>query len=498
MDGKPVRAALVFGTVLVLCGALLSGASGDGPPATEQASSFLGLAVGGTTAVEGAPGTYERVLLKPPPDAGEMPLTGAWEISADLAIRLGALDKKDERWQAIRRNLALKPEDLIVWGEVVDAVFVQIGKLKDEEARQRSFGFRVAFPGKDTPEPEADVALTFSRDAESNRKQGIPDAESELQKEIAKAMTGIEGFVEVAGGGLPPSEVLPALEIRLLDGTDRKIIATGSPDPDHQGYFKFLDLPLVDPVLGSDYYLQVAKKKGESAFGLSDTEQPYYAPVVYGKRTRVVLPVVPIPPPAEVQSMGKSVSPWFGVDAAGVQTMVEVFTERYALLGAILEQLPDNPGLHLGVVAVRGSGAQPIYAVRKLLKQPERDRRAQFVPRGEFRMRVECLTPSTPKAAAGLHYLRVVWAGHAQAADLKLQSRPITQTPWGISVGVVPSVDPALYSLGASYKLMPTLELLAGVGLRQDNPTSLVYGITVDVDRILGGLLGGAKGKGEQ
>jgi hypothetical protein len=165
------------------------------------------------------------------------------------------------------------------------------------------------------------------------------------------------------------------------------------------------------------------------------------------------------------------------------------------VLQALLKRLTENPGLHVGVVAVRGAGLQLMYSARHYLKPPVQDRGPKFVSEGS--MRLECLTSSSPEGAPRFHYLTIVLLGHATKADLDLGSRRVTQTPWGITVGMVTSVNPNLYAVGASYKLRSSLELFAGVGVRKDNPTSFVYGLSIDVKQILDAVFGAVKGGGE-
>ena len=69
-------------------------------------------------------------------------------------------------------------------------------------------------------------------------------------------------------------------------------------------------------------------------------------------------------------------------------------------------------------------------------------------------------------------------------ADLKVESRGYRISPWALSVGIVPGVDPTLYSLGTSYKLTPALELITGVGLQENHSQSFVWGATLDLGHL--------------
>lgn len=96
------------------------------------------------------------------------------------------------------------------------------------------------------------------------------------------------------------------------------------------------------------------------------------------------------------------------------------------------------------------------------------------------------------------HYVKIIWSSRADPTQLDLQARPIMESPWGFGAGVVPSVSPALYAVGASYKLFHVCEVFAGAGIRKDHPTSFVYGVTLDVENILGALFGKATTQREQ
>ena len=121
------------------------------------------------------------------------------------------------------------------------------------------------------------------------------------------------------------------------------------------------------------------------------------------------------------------------------------------------------------------------------------DRSPQFVAKGAIRM--EVMTVPSDSGGASAHYIKVTWRARASAAQLSLASRPVSRFPLGLGVGVVPTLSPALYSAGLSYKILGGLEIYAGVGLRgagdgteEVTRTSFVYGLTVDVETVLKGL----------
>jgi len=485
---------------LVLIGAAALSAADSSP--TSPRPQFLSLNVGGTTAVSGEAGSYERVLLMPPDESG-LSLESAWEISAEVAIKLGRL-AGEPRWRAIRRNLGLGRQSLIMWTEVDDVLLDTIAKLPlAGEAAPAAFGLRVAFPGPETTDAKPDVALTLDREVRPAKGERAgrekpptagPPTESDLRSGIATTMTGVEGFVTMAPGSEAAlADVLEAIEIRLTgEGGDTRVTS-----PDAHGYFCFPHLP-VDPDFGSDYDLHVASKpepagseeSGEGGVGVTPLDLPE-VPVKAGARTRVVLTVAQLEPTVPKGISIQGVRAAFGVEGAALSSMITSFVGQNYLLGAVLQRLPENPGLHLGAVGVRGAGLQPLWSTRYYLQPPKLDRRPQFVSRGT--MRLECWTAAATAELPERRYLKVVWLARATEADLDLRSRRVTQTPWGISVGVVPSVSPALYSVGASYKLKSSLELIAGVGIQQNNPTSLLYGVAIDVDRILDAVVGTVK-----
>jgi len=228
---------------------------------------------------------------------------------------------------------------------------------------------------------------------------------------------------------------------------------------------------------GGDYHLEVWLD-GEEILS-----KPEYVPVNKGARTFVVLRWQPLEKglPDTVVTIRESIG-------------------QFSLLESVLERMTPNPGWHVGVVSVRGSGPQTLFSTRYLVKPPVRDRSPQLVSAGT--MRLECLTPETSEDPGsfgypkGVHYLRIVLLGHATEADLDLASRPTIETPWGVGIGVVPSADPTLYTIGPSYKLTRGVELVAGVAIQQDHSTSFVYGVTVDLDDVLDAIFGRAGREG--
>jgi hypothetical protein len=170
--------------------------------------------------------------------------------------------------------------------------------------------------------------------------------------------------------------------------------------------------------------------------------------------------------------------------------MIQGFTKSLPFLDAVLQGLPPNPGLHIGAVYVTGSGAQWLFSLRYFLRAAVVDRRPHFVknPHGTFRL--QCLTPLSPYAGSGQHYLKIVWSAHAEQSELALSSRHVSQFPVGLSVGVVPALKPMLYSFGVSYKLHPMVELVAAAGIRKGRGTVFVSGFTIDLQNVLSALVG--------
>ncbi len=102
-----IKTMSVVGATLVLLASLPFMASAQGKSASGQDPKFVSLVVGETTRVAGSQDYFERVLLSPP-DLGKISMGNTWEISADVAIKLGRLSE-EERWRVIRRNLWLGP-----------------------------------------------------------------------------------------------------------------------------------------------------------------------------------------------------------------------------------------------------------------------------------------------------------------------------------------------------------------------------------------------------
>jgi len=462
--------------------------TGDSSAAAPVPTLFR-LSVGDTTPIAGDENGFERVLLMPP--AEESTSAGnVWEITADTAIRLARLPSED-RWRAIRRNLGLAPgegDDLILWTEVADAVLDAIAALPfEQEPGGQAFGLRVAFPGTDTSDPPADVALVFPRTKGDEARGKESDPESALRDGIADALTGVEGFVGYADDGDPPSaKELARIEVRLLDA-DKRVVAVSAV---RQGYFCFPHLP-VDPDFGDDYYV-AASAKGDTALdlgsGTTDEAKEIYVPVMRGIRSRVRLTIPRPAKPFQIMgTKGLDTEEW-SIDGGPAALLLQEFVAESSLLGVITQRLPTNPGLHLGVVQPPDGGPTTLWSSRFVVKPPTLDRRPEFVARGK--MRIQCHTAEAGGVSARRHYLQMTWLAHAAPADLKLASRGVSQTPWGIGIGVAPSADPTLYAVGASYKVVRTAEVLAGMGFQEGHSTSFVYGLTLDMDPILNGIFG--------
>jgi hypothetical protein len=482
--------------MLILLGPGLFAAAQAGPAATAgpdlpRGFQFLSLKPGPTANPE--TGLYERILFAPPD--GEFETGNGWEISLKSAIDLGKM-APDERWRAIRRNLGLSPEDgkdFLLWREVVDELFQMLGTLAHESGAATTppgYGLRVAFPNSD-PKDNPEVALTFD-----TSKDGF---EERLSERLAAALTGVEGFVSfVDEEGQPVSTErlrdFPGLKLRLLDGQGKEIAVRELRD---YPYYCFPGLPNV-PEWGSDYRV-VLSATGE---GSSDMEAQY-VPVRAGMRSRKDL-VVKLIRRDYRQQAEKSEEVEKGMRAINylaefVETNVPdiiggtIGFTGIPPLGLILNILPPNPGVHFGFVQTKDAGPQMFLSARFKFRADVPDRSPQFVAKGAIRMEVMTV-PSDPGRVSA-HYIKVTWLGRASTAQLSLDSRPVSRFPLGLGVGIVPSMSPALYSAGLSYKILGGLEIYAGVGLRgagdgteEVTRTSFVYGLTVDVETVLKGL----------
>ena len=456
-----------------------------------QRPKFVKRAVGETLLVDGTSDLYERVLLAPP-DLGDVSEGYTWEISVDTAIKLGRLSE-EERWRVIRRNLGLSQEankDLILWTEVINAFFDQIKGLPLENGAQSpAFGLRVAFPGtEDAATAEADVALTFNSDLTFD-KNTQKDFESRLDENVVAALTGVEVFVNVINedesAALPEeaANVLANLKLRLSDRNGKELV----PVHHGQGYFCFSPLT-VDPELGSDFKLQAGMaaefNSGEKEVhtGISEPEG-LYVPVRRGVRTRLNLAAVLRDKEFKSRGLGEALA-----SVSAVVSMITKYVGPNLLLPAIIQEFPENPGLHLGVIQVKDAGLQPFYSVRFFLKNPQLDRRPRFVSRGKIRL--QSLSRANSEGTAEPHYIKIVWSGQADPAQLDLQARPVVSFPLGITIGIAPHLDPALYAVGASYKLFNLIEIFAGAGIREEYPTAFVYGLTLDISNIISEITG--------
>jgi len=440
--------------VVVLCAVVAVGwASTSGGPEPILERKLLSRGAGETVLVDLDPPRYERALLElPKAEEGEMVLRKAWEINATVALKLSGLPR-DDRWRVIRRNLEMEPKDEVLWEEVADVIFEAIHQKASEGQGDRpALGLRVAFAGDD--EPEVALALNGA-------------TEKALKTEVLKAMTGVEGFVELAAeGGIGERQFLRGVFVSLLASDKKTVLDTATSDA--RGYFCFSGLE-VDEEFGRDYYLKYA------ASSESGEAEPVYVPVTWGGRTRVHLRAQP----TKAEGI-------FNIDLDAMEQLIFGFRADYPLLEQMLRGRPRNRGLHAGVAVTPDDGIGVLYAVRYPLRAPVPDRGPKLV--SEASMRLE---HSSPEGLPERRYLRIVLVGQATEADLDLQSRPLIQFPWGVSLGVMPSTDPALYCLAASYEWNPALELVAGFGIQDDEDTSFVYGVTFDLGRLFGGILAG-------
>lgn len=487
-----------------LAAAVQDDAAATVDPTRPRGFQFLSLQPGPTARPE--PGLYERVLFMPPD--GEFETGNGWEISLERAIELGTMSP-DERWRAIRRNLGLSPEDgkdFLFWREVVDELFQMLGTLAQGSgpaASASGYGLRVAFPNSD-PGDNPEVTLTFDR--------GKDGFEKRLGDRLAAALTGVEGLVSLVDEDGQPVTTdwlpgFPGLRVRLLDGQGKEVAVREIRD---YPYYCFPGLPGV-PEWGSDYRVVLSgpgegSPDGKAVFNDHElTMEAQYVPVRTGMRSRKDLVVKLISHEARLQAekfedFEKGIMGEIGGLAGLLETnvpgaisqAVDTLTGIYPL-GLILNILPPNPGVHFGFVQTKDAGPQMFLSARFKFRADVPDRSPQFVAKGAIRMQV--MTVPSDSGGASVHYIMVTWRARASAAQLSLASRPVSRFPLGLGVGVVPSLSPALYSAGLSYKILGGLEIYAGVGLRgagdgteEVTRTSFVYGLTVDVETVLKGL----------
>jgi len=502
---------------------LLAGLSFSMPAQEEQEEStankgkkFISVDVGKTgpaldSGRDPIPGQFQRVLLSPP-DLEKMKPGTLWEISPEAAIKLGNL-AEEERWRIIRRNLGLSQDankDLVLWPEVINAFFDQIKALPLENgAKGPAFGLRVAFPGND-PDPtkrdEPEVALTFNSDLTFDRDTK-KDFEARLKDRIKDALTGVEVFVNVAYDVKPEEEaeapgeaakILANLRLHLSDENGKLY----TPVHIGQGCYGFPALA-VDPKypdLGSGYrlWVEVAKEYSSEKYFVEtrfpeDEEQ--YVPVRRGVRTRRHLAVILKSKALEAEREAAEATTKFVTPFAAIEGVLRILTgttylsEARSLIGQsdvlteITRHLEENPGLHLGAILVKDEGLQPLYSVRFHLRAPEQDRQPRFVSRGMFRL--QCYSQANPEGTVVPKYIMIVWSGQADPSQLDLKSRPIKSFPLGMTIGLAPHLDPVLYAFGGSYKIFNIMELFAGAGVREGFPASFIYGLTLDLEKLL-------------
>lgn len=504
-----VRTILPF-AIMLLAGLALSAAAQEDPldqdaPAPAPAVRAVAIPVGKTVAVADDPTRFARVLFAPPDEARLAP-GRTWDIDMALAFRLGRMEPA-ERWRAIRRNLGLPPDDkraLVIWTEVVDALLSQIGTLPDQkEPGSPGFGLRVAFPGTDPEDKRrAEVALTF--------EAGKTGFEDRLNARVADAMTGVEGFVSLVRIDGVPVEgdwlaEYPGLTIRLKDGEGNEVAHAELKD---HPYYCFPSLP-ADKELGGDYRLELTAApdgNGEAKIIM----EPQYVPVRYGIRSRQDLTLMKVATRQreEISELADVTKALDLDDAfaglanlqgapASVVSLFQQLAATVPVVNIVAGILPANPGLHFGAVMTKDAGPQIFYSVRFKFRADLPDRAPRFVTRGTVRL--QALTAEDAALPVRPTYVKVVWLAQTDAARLSLDSRPVRTFPLGLGIGVVPSLSPALYSAGLSYKMFNVAEVYAGVGFRSDknvpedpeepfSKTSFVYGLTVDVEHVLGAI----------
>lgn len=472
MESRRVRMARMGAAVALMAyGSVLLAQSPNRPTAAEAPLKVLRVSTGDTVASKDEQGVYTRVLLTAP-DEATMASGTPRDLSVDEAIRLGRLPK-DERWRELRRTLGLGPDDLLVWSEMVDAIFDSLVDLAPQfQSKEATFGLQIAFPGTDTTNAKPDVLLTLGKPTETRMKDAVNDV-----------ATGIEALIDVAGGTAAESaEALHSLECQLLDAAKAPVAKSSI----REGYCAF-PLLKVNPAFGRDtYYVRVVStapnlRVAESG-GPQDAPPQQVAYVLKDQRTRVAFKVT------LERSRGVAATTTATV-VTDPTALITGFTKALPLLDAVLQGLPPNPGLHVGAVEVPGSGVEWLFSLRYFLRPGVLDRRPHFVKNPHGTIHLQCLTPLSPDAV-GQHYVKIVWSAHAEQKELALSSRHVSQFPVGLSVGVVPALNPVLFSVGASYKLHPTVELVAAAGLRKNRPTVFVYGVTIDLQNLVAMLTG--------
>lgn len=496
-----VRAMLPIAILLSFGGSLFAWAQDDplGQEPAVVAAKSVPIPVGATVAVEGQANQFMRILFAPP-DEDKLAAGRTWDIGMDLAIKLGRMEPA-ERWRAIRRNLGLAPDDkraLVIWTEVVDALLSQIGTLPPQTSPVApGFGLRVAFPGTDPADKKkADVALTFDA-----AKGGFEDR---MNARVAEAMTGVEGFVSLVRIDGVPVEgdwlaEYPGLTIRLKDGNGTEVARAELKD---HPYYCFPSLP-ADKDLGGDYRLELsAAPEGDGEAKI--IMEPQYVPVRHGIRSRQDLTLTKVATRQKEEiaefekglDLGDAFSKILNLQGApsSVVSLFEQLATQVPIVNVVAGVLPANPGLHFGAVQTKDDGPQIFYSVRFKFRADVPDRSPRFVTRGTIRL--QALTAPAGADPARPTYVKIVWLAQTDAASLALDARPVRTFPLGLGIGVVPSVHPALYSGGLSYKLFNVCEIYAGVGFRKaaedtEEPvskTSFVYGLTIDVEHVLGAI----------
>lgn len=495
-----LRSIFATGIVLILSIVLPGLAQDELPPVPEAGvkppppARFAGLSLGPT--LSPVRGSYERVLFDPP-DGARLASGATWEVGFDLAVMLGKMSP-EERWRAVRRNLGLAPDakgDFLVWTEVVDDLLASLGKLPQAQkdgAGRPAFGVRVAFPG-DAPAAESspDVSLAFGPGKTGAEK------EKEVITAMLRAVTGVEGLLVLADDAGRPAEGdwlsrYAGLTVHLTDAEGREVASQKIKD---LPFFCFSRLAGV-PELGGDYVLTVS---GGGA-GTVPVMEPRYVAVRPGLRTRQDL-LLKLGEGAETPRVEERVSEkslgfeesiaTLAAAETSVQDAVGRITGSFPLLGPILSVLPANPGLHFGFLQTKDDGPQMFFSARFKFRAETHDRGPRFVGKGTIRFQV--MTDAAGDGRPAVHYVKVIWCGHAAEADLLLTNRPVSRFPLGLGIGVAPSVSPIMYSAGLSYKIMTGLEVYAGAGFRaaSDDPektyarTSFVYGLTLDVQSVV-------------
>jgi len=473
-------ASRVWTVVLSLvCFGMLGATARAGTVLTKpEEQRFVVLSWGEETELQADTGIYERELISYPAAEGMDPgsLRGSWTISPGQALTL-AQKESSERWKIIARNLGLSPDDKLLWTEVVDAMFKAMASTAALSGKSAPpFSLWVSFSVEPDAQPQAELALSFGEKTEDAIAKALPEA-----------LTGIELFARwESDPGAEEQAAAAGVKVALLASDGITELATGATDV--RGYFCFSPTLFpqvkVDPDFGTDFFLRVeapsvaqGDEQGEPVSVGGPSAAVYYAPMFVGKRTGLSL-TLPRP-------MGQSKGLETIMPSTAQDTIESYFKTIFPVAEKLLEVMPRNAGLHYGVV-VSGDDVSQLYAMRYLLRPERTDLRAKAVPGAMMRFE-----QWVPTAAPDRKYVRVVLTARPSGTDMDVKQRPNIRSPWGTFLGMAPDMDPAMYAVGASYEVVPEIEVVAGLGLQENAGRSLVWGATLDLGAALKRLFGG-------